>query len=149
LIDQNLLHDIPASLNAAEMAKRQFREIARISGLIFQGYPGKNKTTKQIQASSGLFYDVFQEYDPGNMLLVQAHREVLETQLEQSRLTEALRRLALEKFLLVELERPTPFGFPLLVDRLREKLTTEALSDRVKRMQLALERKADEKPKRR
>src|SRR5688572_11358447 len=37
---EHLAHDIPASLNAAEMARRQFREVARVAGLVFQGYPG-------------------------------------------------------------------------------------------------------------
>ena len=83
---EHLLHDIPASLNAAELARRQFREIARVAGLIFQGYPGVAKSVKQVQASSELLYDVFARYDPDNLLLFQAHREVLERQLEQSRL---------------------------------------------------------------
>ena len=87
----NLLHDIPASLNAAELARRQFREIARVAGLLFQGYPGVNKSVKQLQASSELLFDVFARYDPENLLLFQAHREVLERQLEQSRLGTALR----------------------------------------------------------
>jgi ATP-dependent helicase Lhr and Lhr-like helicase len=89
----NLLHDIPASLNAAELARRQFREIARVAGLIFQGYPGANKSVKQVQASSGLLYDVFARYDPENLLLFQAHREVLERQLERSRLGRTLERI--------------------------------------------------------
>jgi Lhr-like helicases len=78
LLPAHLLHDIPASLNAAELARRQFREIARVAGLIFQGYPGVNKSVKQVQASSELLYDVFARYDPHNLLLFQAHREVLE-----------------------------------------------------------------------
>ncbi len=90
---EHLLHDIPASLNAAELARRQFREIARIAGLVFQGYPGASKAVKQVQASSELLYDVFARYDPDNLLLIQAHREVLERQLEQSRLARALQRV--------------------------------------------------------
>ncbi|MCB0105756.1 MAG: hypothetical protein KDE53_07600, partial [Caldilineaceae bacterium] len=43
----NLLDDILQSLNAAEMAKRQFREIARVAGLVIQRFPGDQKTTKQ------------------------------------------------------------------------------------------------------
>ncbi len=94
LSPEHLLHDIPASLNAAELARRQFREIARIAGLVFQGYPGASKAVKQVQASSELIYDVFARYDPDNLLLFQAHREVLERQLEQSRLARALQRVA-------------------------------------------------------
>ncbi len=139
----HLLHDIPASLNAAELARRQFREIARVAGLIFQGYPGVNKSVKQLQASSELLYDVFARYDPENLLLFQAHREVLERQLEQSRLARALERMASGRVSVVEVERPTPLAFPLVVDRAREQLSSEKLADRVRRMAAPLEKAAD------
>ena len=126
--------DILAGLNAAELGKRQFREIARVAGLIDQGYPGQNKSSKQLQASSGLLYDVFTTYDSDNLLLKQAVREVLERQLEASRLAAALLRLRGSKALLMACERPTPFSFPLMVERLREKLSTEQIEQRVARM---------------
>ena len=138
----HLLHDIPASLNAAELARRQFREIARVAGLIFQGYPGVNKSVKQVQASSELLYDVFARYDPDNLLLFQAHREVLERQLEQSRLGRALERVAAGRVTVVGVERPTPLAFPLLVDRAREQVSSEKLGDRIRRMVAPLERAA-------
>ena len=143
LSPSHLLHDIPASLNAAELARRQFREIARVAGLIFQGYPGVNKSVKQLQASSELLYDVFARYDPDNLLLFQAHREVLERQLEQSRLARALERVAAGRVTVVEVERPTPLAFPLLVDRAREQLTSEKLADRIRRLAAPLEKAAD------
>jgi len=139
---QNLLHDIPASLNAAEMAKRQFREIARIAGLVFQGYPGMHKTVKQVQATSSLFYDVFVRYDPNNMLLQQAAKEVLERQLEQSRLATALGRLSNSTILITNPESPTPMAFPILVDRLRETVTSENISQRIQKLSLKLENEA-------
>ena len=142
LSPQNLLADIMASLNEVEMAKRQFRGIARVAGLVFQGYPGKGKSVKQVQASSNLFYDVFVKYDPDNLLLGQAHREVLERQLEQSRLRKTLARLSSEQVIVVDVKRPTPFSFPLLVDRLREQLSSEKLADRIRRMQVSLEKAA-------
>lgn len=138
----NLLDDLTASLNAAELARRQFREIARVAGLIFQGYPGSNKSVRQVQASSGLLFDVFTQYDPGNLLLSQARREVLERQLEESRLGRAMTRLARGTVVVRDLERPTPFAFPLIVDRARVQLSSEKLADRIKRMQLPLERAA-------
>ena len=138
----NLLDDVPASLNATEMAKRQFREIARVAGLVFPGLPRSGKTARQLQASSGLFFDVFQRYDPGNLLLSQAHREVMERQLETSRLGKLLERLARARVVVTEPRRTPPLAFPLLVDRARDRLSTESLADRVRRMQLALERAA-------
>ncbi len=139
---RNLAEDIPLSLNATEMARRQFREIARVAGLVFPGYPRSGKTARQLQASSGLFFDVFTRYDSGNLLLTQAHREVLERQLERTRLGVTLRRLSESEVVITEPKRTPPLAFPLLVDRTREKLSSEKLSDRVKRMQRALERAA-------
>ncbi|HZA97467.1 MAG TPA: ligase-associated DNA damage response DEXH box helicase [Gemmatimonadales bacterium] len=138
----HLLHDIPASLNAAELARRQFREIARVAGLIFQGYPGGHKSVKQVQASSGLLYDVFARYDPENLLLFQAHREVLEKQLERSRLGRTLERISAGRISIKYVERPTPLAFALLVDRAREQVSSEKFLDRVRRMVAPLERAA-------
>lgn len=142
LSSAHLLHDITNSLNAAELARRQFREIARVAGLIFGGYPGQAKSLKQVQASSSLLFDVFVKYDPDNLLVHQAHREVLERQLEASRLGRVLQRLALGNVRIVEVERPTPLAFPLLVDISRAKLSSEKLVDRVRKMTLSAERKS-------
>jgi ATP-dependent Lhr-like helicase len=134
LSPNHLLHDISASLNAAEMARRQFREIARVAGLIFTGYPGAGKSIRQLQVSSGLLFDVFSRYDPANLLLDQANREVLERQLERSRLGRTLERLSAGKVLVVDVERHTPLALPLLVDRTRGRVSSEKLADRVRRM---------------
>jgi ATP-dependent Lhr-like helicase len=142
LSPENLLEDINAALNATEMAKRQFRELARVAGLVFPGFPRSGKTARQLQMSSGLFFDVLQRYDPGNMLLSQASREVLERQLESTRLGATLRRLSQSAVVVTEPRRPTPLAFPLLVDRARERVSSESLGDRIRRMQLALERAA-------
>jgi ATP-dependent Lhr-like helicase len=142
LSPERLIDELPASLNAAEMAKRQFREIARVAGLVFPGLPRSGKTARQLQASSGLMFDVFQRYDPENLLLAQAQREVLERQLERSRLGATLQRLSAARVVLTEPKRFTPLSFPLLVDRTRNKVSSEKLADRIARMQLALERAA-------
>ena len=130
----NLVDDIPASLNAAEMARRQFREIARIAGLTFTGYPGQNKTVRQMQASAGLLFDVFVKYDSGNLLIEQAHREVLERNLERSRLGQTLERLSHGEVRIMDIQRPSPLSFPILVDRTRHRLSSEKLADRIRRM---------------
>jgi ATP-dependent Lhr-like helicase len=133
---ERLLEDMLASLNAAELSKRQFREIARVAGLVFQGYPGQPKTNRQVQATSGLIYEVFARWDPANPLLGQAEREVLERQLEFSRLSEGLRRMATMPVVVRQTHKPSPFAFPIMVSRFREKLSSEKLADRVRRMQL-------------
>jgi len=142
LASAHLAHDIVAALNAAEMARRHFREVARVAGLVFTGFPGQGKSVRQLQASSGLLYDVFTRYDPANLLVQQARREVLEQQLEQSRMARTLARLEAATVQLIDVERPTPLAFPLLIDRTRETLSSEKLGDRVRRMTLALERAA-------
>lgn len=138
----HLLHDITSSLNAAELARRQFREIARVAGLIFPGYPGQARSAKHVQASSALLYDVFVQYDPDNLLVAQARREVLERQLEASRLGRVLERLSRSAVRVMDVERPTPLAFPLMVDMTRATLTMQKLADRVRRMTVAAEKPA-------
>jgi len=142
LEEENLLADVLASLNAGELAQRRFREVARVAGLVFQGYPGAPKSTKQLQASSSLFYEVFRKYDAGNRLLAQAEREVLEQELELGRLRRALARMREQRVHYRLLGRPTPFAFPLMVERFREQVTTEKLGERIERMLAELEQAA-------
>jgi ATP-dependent Lhr-like helicase len=130
----DLLHDVLASLNSTELAQRRFREIARVAGLVFSGYPGQPKSAKQLQASSGLFFEVFRKYDQGNLLLGQAEREVLSQELELSRLRATLERMLGKALWLVELKHPSPMSLPLMVERFREQLTTEQLSTRLDRI---------------
>ena len=130
----DLLQDVLASLNSTELAQRRFREIARVAGLIFSGYPGQPKSAKQLQASSGLFFEVFRKYDQHNLLLGQAQREVLSQELEISRLHATLTRMADKALWVVELKHPSPMSVPLMVERFREKLTTEQLSTRLDRI---------------
>jgi ATP-dependent Lhr-like helicase len=139
-----LQDDILASLNASELSQRRFREIARVAGLVFQGYPGAKKTARQVQASSGLFFEVFRQYDPDNALLGQAREEVLSLELDQARLASTLQRLQSMPLRIEVLARPTPFAFPLIVERLRERLSSEQLSDRVARLVKDLERAIDD-----
>jgi ATP-dependent Lhr-like helicase len=142
LADDRLLEDVLASLNAGELAQRRFREVARVSGLVFQGYPGAPRSVRQLQASSSLFYEVFRKHDAGNLLLAQAEREVLEQELELGRLRQALARMRGQRLQYRLLQRPTPFGFSLMVERFREQVTTERLGARIERMLADLERAA-------
>ncbi len=134
LAEGDLLHDVLASLNARELAQRRFREIARVAGLVFQGYPGAPKAMRQVQASSSLFYEVFRKYDAGNRLLSQADHEVLAQELDIGRLAATLARLRAATLDIVELAVPSPFALPLMVERFRERLTTEKLTDRLARI---------------
>lgn len=134
---ENLLEDIQKSLNANEMARRRFRDIAHIAGLVFTGFPGKSMKSKHLQASTSLLFDVFSEYESDNVLVRQAYHEAMQFQLEEFRLRAALQRIQTLKVVITESKRPTPFAFPILVDSLgREKLITETLEERVAKMTL-------------
>ncbi|GAC1304088.1 MAG: ligase-associated DNA damage response DEXH box helicase [Mucilaginibacter sp.] len=131
----NLLDDIQHSLNANEMARRRFRDIAHIGGLIFTGYPGQQVKSRHLQASTSLLFEVFSEYEPDNLLVRQAYNEALAFQLEEFRLRMALQRIVTQTIILKTIERPTPFAFPIMVDSLgRERLTTETLEERIAKM---------------
>lgn len=132
--DGELLRDVLASLNSGELALRRFREIARVAGLVFTGYPGAPKSTKQLQATSSLFYEVFRKYDPANRLLGQADAEVLAQELDIHRLRASLRRMRGQRVEAVELRVPSPFALALMVERFREELSTEKLADRLARI---------------
>jgi ATP-dependent Lhr-like helicase len=137
-----LAHDLTQSVNAAELARRHFREIARVAGLVFQGYPGEARTGRALQASAGLFYDVFRQHDPENRLLRQAHAEVLSRELDLERIADTLGRVRQAPVVRVELKRPSPFAFALMVERLRETLSTESLQTRIERMVSVLDAQA-------
>ena len=144
LAEEELLPHLMECVNATQMARRQFRDIARVAGLIHQGYPGQPKLGRQLQASSEMFFDVFKDYDPHNLLLQQARREVLDQQLEFDRLRAALQRIATQELLIVPTQRLTPLSFPLNAERLRaQHVSSEKWSDRIRRLVQQLERAAD------
>ncbi|MEO9061053.1 MAG: ligase-associated DNA damage response DEXH box helicase [Nitrosospira sp.] len=137
-----LLAEVLASLNATELARRRFREIARIAGLIFQSHPGEKRSNRHLQASASLYYDVFQNYDPGNRLLQQAQSELLQQELDIDRLARSLERMQGQALHIVAVKKPTPLGFPLMAERFREKLSNEPLATRIARMVEELEASA-------
>ena len=137
---ENLFADIQRSVNSMEMAKRKFRDVAVIGGLIFQGTPGEYVKTKHLQNGASLLFSVFSEYDPTNILLRQAYQEVLDQQMEEVRLRNMLKRIQNGNIVIKFPERLTPFCFPLKVDSIRENVSSEQLEDRVKRMQDQLEK---------
>jgi ATP-dependent Lhr-like helicase len=138
-----LTAEVAGSLNAGELARRRFRDIAHIAGLVIAGYPGERRTAKMMQVSSNLFYDVFRKFDADNGLLKQAEREVLEDELDVRRLQANLQRMAGRRLDLRALKRCSPLAFPLMVERFREKLTNESLASRIERMLGQLEKAAD------
>ena len=139
---ENLFEDIQRSVNSTEMAKRKFRDIAVIGGLIFQGYPGEYQKARHLQNSASLLFKVFAEYEPNNILLRQAYKEVFEQQMEEIRLRDMLQRIQQSKIVITWPQQLTPFCFPLKVDSLRENMSSEKLEDRVKRMQEQLGRES-------
>jgi ATP-dependent Lhr-like helicase len=137
---ENLFNDIQRSMNSTEMARRKFRDIGVIGGLIFQGFPGEQKKARHLQASASLLFNVFSEYDKNNLLLRQAYNEVMEQQMEEVRLRNMLERIQKGHIIITFPKRLTPFCFPIKVDSMRENLSSEKLEDRIKRMQMQLEK---------
>ena len=130
----HLEHDLQNALNLSELQRRRFRAIAQIAGLMNRGFPGSSKSTGQLQISASLLFDVFHRHEPQNRLLLQAQREVLEEQLELARLESALQRAAGQEWLHVHTPRPGPLAFPLLVERLNNRMSNESVLERVQRM---------------
>ena len=148
LSSEHLTADLLSGIDAAESARRRFRDIARISGLVIPGFPGRAKSVSALQASSGLVYEVLQRYDPENLLLGQARLEVLEAELEQRRIAAALERLASMELRVTQPPRITPFGFPLWAARLQTQLiSSESWQSRIERAAALLESQAAEGPR--
>ncbi|MEM1347173.1 MAG: ligase-associated DNA damage response DEXH box helicase [Myxococcota bacterium] len=134
---EGVLEDLIEAINLGEMTRRAFRGVARVAGLVFTGYPGARKTSRQVQTSTGLLFDVFTKYDPRNPLLEQARREVLDAMLEHDRLERALESMRHAELLHAPLERPSPLGLPMILDRLTTQLSNESMLARIERMKRA------------
>jgi ATP-dependent Lhr-like helicase len=145
-LDNNLLtlnhlnEDLEKSINVSEMARRRFRDIAVISGLVFQGFPSKPIKAKHLQSGSQLFYDVFKDYEPDNLLYQQALEETFDHGMERGRMTQVFENIASQEIVWRDCSQPTPFSFPLITDRIRSKLSSESVEDRIKKMYLQLEK---------
>ena len=135
LSTNNLLQDARASVNSTEMASRKFRDIAVISGMVFQNYYNNQKNFKNIQASSSLIFKVLEEYEPNNLLLKQAYTEVFNEQFDEIRLQKAFQRIASAKVVFKTSVGFTPLSFPIKVDSLRASLSNEDLIKRIEKMQ--------------
>jgi len=135
---RGLDQDIQSSINAVELAQRKFRDIACISGLVFTGYPGKEKKQRHLVSNARLLFDVFQEYEPENLLYLQTYDELMAVQLKEVRMREVLEKIQRKKIVITRPEKYTPLSFPLMVDRLREKMSSETLLDRIEKMKVEL-----------
>ncbi|SFI76113.1 ATP-dependent helicase Lhr and Lhr-like helicase [Kaistella treverensis] len=136
LSKENLIRDVMASVNSTEMARRKFRDIAVISGMVIRTYPGQQKNNKNLQSSSGLIFNVLEDYDPENLLLKQAYSEVFFQQIDEARLVEAFRRIHESEIIIKNSNNFTPLSFPIKVDSLRQSLSSEDLKARILRMKM-------------
>ncbi|MEC7897637.1 MAG: DNA ligase-associated DEXH box helicase, partial [Cyanobacteriota bacterium] len=135
LDDSNLEQDLEQALNLSELCRRRFRSIAQVSGLLVQGFPGQSKSAGQLQISGSLLWEVFNKHEPNNLLVRQAQHEVLQDQLELPRLRKALTRMRSGEVLHCPTPRPGPLAFPLLVERLNNRMSNESVLERIERMQ--------------
>ena len=136
LSKENLLRDVMASVNSTEMARRKFRDIAVISGMVIRNYPGQQKNNKNLQSSSGLIFNVLEDYDPENLLLKQAFSEVFYQQIDEARLVKSFERIHESEIIIKNSNTFTPLSFPIKVDSLRQSLSSEDLKARILRMKM-------------
>ena len=134
LTRENLMTDVISSINAAEMARRKFRDIAVISGMVIQNFPGQQRSNKSLQSSAGLIFKVLEDHDPNHFLVRQAYTEVFNMQLQEQRLVEAFKRIEKSKIVLKFANSFTPLSFPIKVDSLRQTLTSEDLDARIQKL---------------
>lgn len=144
LCRDGLMNDVASSINAAEMALHKFRDIAIISGMVIQTFPGKQRNNKSLQASSSVIFKVLEEHEPDHLLVRQAYAEVFNQQLEEVRLQEAFKRIENSKIIYIFAQQYTPLSFPIKVDSLRQSLSSEDLATRIQRM---IQRNSDKKKK--
>ncbi len=140
LTSDHLYEDLAKSINVSEMARRRFRDIAVISGLVFKGFPNKPIKAKHLQSGAQLFFDAFKDYEPDNLLYQQAMEETFDHGMEHGRMTQVFENMARQEIVWRECSQPTPFSFPLITDRIRSKLSSESVEDRIKKMYLQLEK---------
>lgn len=131
---EGLASDAAESANTNFLAKLQFREIARVSGLVVQSYPGRGRTARQLQAGSSLIFDVLSEFEPDNLLLRQATSEVMSRHYEEGRLARTFHRIRSGPLRIVEAAKPSPLAFPLLIERLAGRLSSRSLLERIEAM---------------
>ena len=150
LVPDNVLEDLLEGVNLSELSRRQFREVARVAGLLPPSLPGRApRSMRQLQASSGLLFDVLRQHDPGHMLLEQAQREVMEQQLDVHAITRALTHLRATGPDLCQPASLTPFSFPLWAESMRGQLSTEDWKTRIARTAQQLEERNARKLRRR
>jgi ATP-dependent Lhr-like helicase len=131
---EHLTNDLEKALNLSELVRRQFRATARISGLIFEGYPGRQKSLRMLQSSAGLLYDVLHQYDPEHVLLNQAKQDVLRDEFDIDRLHQTLHELSRKPLSIKVIAQPSPLALPLVIDRLSARLSTESVAERMARL---------------
>jgi ATP-dependent helicase Lhr and Lhr-like helicase len=126
------------------LSRRQFREIARVAGLLPPSLPGRQpRKLRHLQASSGLIFDVLERFDPEHMLLAQAQREVFEAQLNVQDVAHTLRDAAQRPLDLQRPESLTPLSFPLWAERWRGEWSNEDWRTRVARAAEQLEKRSE------
>ena len=99
------------------------------------------RSLRQLQASSGLLFDVLHQHDPDHLLLRQAYREVMEQPLDVASLGALLAHCQSRR---LDLHHPvslTPLSFPLWAESVRGSLSSEDWRSRVERAANRLERK--------
>lgn len=129
LFEEDILgDDLDAWLSESMLMKRTFRACATISGLIERRHPGKEKSGRQMTASSDLIFDVLRQHDPGHILLEAAWADTASGLLDIKRVGDFLKRVQ-GRIRHVGLERVSPLAVPLLLEIGAESVGRQTADD--------------------
>lgn len=123
-----MLHDLHEWLEDTPLLKRNFRDVAVISGLIERRYPGQQKTGKQVTFSTDLIYDVLRKYEPNHILLEAARNDAYGGLIDLQRLGDLLVRVQ-GKIIHKKLEKVSPMAVPLIMEVSRETINKKELGE--------------------
>jgi len=129
LFEEDMLgDDLDSWLAESTLMKRTFRTCAVIAGLIERRHPGREKTGRQMTASSDLIYDVLRSHDPNHILLEAAWADTATGLLDIRRLGAFLHRIR-GRIRHVDLERVSPLAVPLLLEIGAESVRSQTADD--------------------
>ncbi|MEF9963313.1 MAG: ligase-associated DNA damage response DEXH box helicase [Comamonas sp.] len=136
--------DLRSAVNFSELARKRFKEIAQIAGLVQSKVPGKKSraSDRQLQVSASLLFDVLSKYDPEHLLLRQARQEALDQELHLPTMHRLLASIAGRQIALRFPPKHTPFSFGLWAESFRGQLSNETWQDKVRRMATQQERQS-------
>ena len=122
LFDEDMMgEDLDDWMQDSFMLKRTFRWCAIIAGLIERNSPGREKSGRQMTASSDLIYDVLREHEPDHIVLQATYQDAATGLLDVRRAGELLGRIK-GHIRHVDLDRISPLAVPIMLEKGRNRV---------------------------